>query len=278
MRWPRAPRRAPLACAVAALLALGGCAFLQSILGGGLRRPTLTYESWSADRLDLDGVTIALHYRLENPNDVGLDLRHLGYRLEVEERQVVEGELPAGLTIQAKGATPLAIPVRLRWRDLPHFVELLLTRTDVGYRVSGNVGVGSPLGTIDLPFEHRDRVPLPRPPSIGIEGITMHEGSLTSLALDVKLRVENRNAFPLPVGALTYGLRVGERDLVSGGSHPIAAVPAGGRATVPIPVRISLAGAAQSASDLLRGAEVRLRGLADFGALQVPVDAGGRVR
>jgi hypothetical protein len=65
----------------ALLLPLCGCAFLQRIAGSGFERPRLTYQSWAADRLDLEGVTIALHYRLENPNAFGLDLRRLGYKL-----------------------------------------------------------------------------------------------------------------------------------------------------------------------------------------------------
>ncbi|OFX23458.1 MAG: hypothetical protein A2V77_23240 [Anaeromyxobacter sp. RBG_16_69_14] len=155
----------------AALLALGGCSLVRAIAGAGFERPTLTYESWSADQLDLDGVTIALHYRLENPNDTGLDLRRLGYRLEVEGRQVAEGQLPANVQLRAKGATPIAIPVRLRWRDVPDILELLVTRTEIIYRVTGNAGVGSPIGTIDLPFDHRDRVALPRSLSIRIENV-----------------------------------------------------------------------------------------------------------
>ncbi len=273
---PSPLRKYALPLAVAALLALGGCALFRSALG--LQRPTLTYESWSADQVDLEGVTIALHYRVENPNDFGLDLRRLGYRLEVEGRQLVQGDLPSVLQIRARGATPLAIPVRLRWQDIPGFLEIFLTRSDVAYRISGSAGVGSPIGTVDLPFDHTDRVALPRPPGIRIDGISVRDSSLSNLALDLRLSVENRNAFPLPVGALTYGLRVGQRDLVSGGSHPLAAVPPGGRVTVPVPVRISLAGMAGSAAELLRGAEVRLRGLADFGPLQVPVDSGGSVR
>jgi LEA14-like dessication related protein len=147
--------------AVAALLALGGCASARSLLETGFQRPALVYESWSAEQLDLDGVTLALHYRLENPNGFGLDLRRLGYRLEVEGHQVVQGDLPAGLQIRPRGTTPLPIPVRLRWRDVPGFAELLLTRVDVAYRLSGDVGVGSPLGIVDLPFAHSARVPLP---------------------------------------------------------------------------------------------------------------------
>jgi LEA14-like dessication related protein len=196
----------------------------------------------------------------------------------VEGRQVVEGTLPVGLQIPARGATALTIPVRLRWRDVPGLVETLLTRAEVGYRISGTAGVGSPLGTVDLPFDHQGRVAVPRPPSIGLEGVTVREATLGHLALDLRLRIANGNAFPLPVGALTYGLRVGGEELLAGGAHPLAAVPPGGQAVVTIPVRISTAGAVEGVAEVLRGAAVRLQGLAGFGDLQVPVDAQGAVR
>jgi hypothetical protein len=54
-------------------------------------------------------------------------------------------------------------------------------------------------------------------------------------------------------------------------------VPPGGHATISVPIRLSLTGAAQSVRELLNGAEVRLKGLADFGAVEVPVDSGGTV-
>jgi LEA14-like dessication related protein len=272
------PRPALPALLLAALVALPGCALFQKVLGAGFERPQLTYESWSADALDLDGVTVVLHYRLDNPNDVALDLRRLAYRLEVEDQQVAAGELPGGVQLKARGATALPIAVRLRWRDVPGFVQLLTARSEVAYRVSGDVGVGTVIGTIDLPFEHRDRVTLPRPPSFGIEGVTVQEASLSQLALDLRLRVENPNAFPLPVGALTYGLRVGERDLVTGGTHPLAAVPPRGHAVVLVPIRISTVGAAAGVVDLMRGAELRLKGLAGYGPMEAPVDAPGAVR
>lgn len=271
-------RTSRLLAAAAVALSLSGCALLQRVAGAGFAEPRLTYQSWSADQLDLEGVTIALQYRLENPNDFGLDLRRLGYKLEVEGRQVAEGSLPAGLQIPARGTTALAIPVRLRWRDVPGFVEIMLTRPEVAYRISGNAGVGSAIGTIDLPFEHQGRVAVPRPPAIGIEGVSVKDASLALLALDVKLRIENGNAFPLPVGALTYGLRVGEQDLLAGGAHPLAAVPPRGHAVVSVPVRLSMAGAAQGITELLRGAALRLQGRAGFGEMQVPVDTQGTVK
>ena len=265
----------PLPLALA-LLSLSACAMIQR--AASLERPRLTYESWSAEQLDLEGVTIDLHYRIDNPNGFGLNLTRLGYRLEVEGKPLVEGLLPSGVQMQARGATPLSIPVRLRWRALPDFLGLLATRSDLGYRVSGLVGVGTPLGSVDLPFEHADRVPVPRLPSFRLEGVALRGLSTETLALDLQLRVENGNGFPLPVGALTYGLKVGERDLASGSSSPLSAVPARGHATVIVPVRIPVRGFAGAVSDLVGGAPFRLRGRAGVGGLEVPVDVPGRVR
>ena len=266
-----------LAVAVAAALVLvggSGCALVRA-LGGGLQRPVLAYEGWSAGDLDLDGVTVTLRYRLENPNDIGLDLRTLSYRLEVEGQRVVDGDVAGGLQVPPRAAAPLAFPVRLRWRELPGFAELLRTRSEVGYRISGRAGVGSPLGTVELPFEHADRLALPRLPALRLGGVALRALSPAHLALELRLQIENPNAFPLPVGGLTYGLRVGGRDLVAGGAHPLAAVPPRGRATVAVPVEISLRGVADAAAELLRGAPLDLSGLAGFGAVEVPVRGQG---
>ena len=156
--------RAVLPVALAILLVgTGACSYLRAVTGVGFQRPSLSYESWSPQQVDLEGVTIALQYRLDNPNDFAVDLRALDYRLEVEGQQVAEGKLPVGIELPARGATPVSLPVRLRWRDIPNFLELLVTRTEVAYRVAGNAGIGSALGTVTLPFEHQDRLVLPRP-------------------------------------------------------------------------------------------------------------------
>lgn len=156
----------------AALGLLGGCATLRQATGR-FERPRLDYESWSA-ALDAEGVTIVLQYRLQNPNDFELDLRRLAYRVEVEGRRAGEGELPGGLKAGPKATMAVAIPVRLLWRDTPWLAQVVLTRDSIAYRVAGSAGVGSPLGTIDIPFDHQDRVALPRLPAIHVEGLSVH--------------------------------------------------------------------------------------------------------
>lgn len=270
-------RALPLAASLL-FLVLGSCAALRPLAEGSLQKPTLKFESWAARDLDLDGVTIALHYTLENPNPVGLDVKKFAYMLEVEGRQVVQGDLPGGIQAKAKGASPLTIPVRLRWMELPGFVEAVMTRRDLGYRVSGTVGIGWPLGVIDLPYEYSNRITLPRPPSIKLDGVSLTNVSLSAVTLAVNLRIGNPNGFALPTGALQYALKVAGRDLVTGASSQLTGVVAGGNSVVTIPAKVSTVGLALGASSITKGADVRLKGNAGFGALKLPIDQLAKIK
>jgi LEA14-like dessication related protein len=263
-----------LAFRVAALtVALApGCAGLRDL--AGMQRPTLAFESASIEGLDLDGVTVVLHYRLTNPNALGLHLARLAYGLEVEGQRVAAGELPAGLQIPGRGTVPFPVPVRFRFQDLPGLLGTLLSKEEVSYRVSGVAGLDSPIGALDLPFEHSGKAPVPRPPAFAIESARL-DGTL----LRLRLRIANRNAFPLPAGGLDYRVELAGATVARGTAAQVAPVPPGGSAALDLPVSLDLALAGRALSQALGGGspEVALRGSAGFGALKVPLDLKGRV-
>src|SRR5512144_2818854 len=141
---------------------LSGCAGLQDLAKAAFREPRLAFMSAALDKLDLDGATLAFTWEIENPNALGLDLARAGYQIEVEGTRVAAGDLPAGLKIPANGKAPLTFPVRVRFRDVPGIVSLLGSgKEDLGYRLSGSLGVRTPLGVLDLPMSHADRVKVP---------------------------------------------------------------------------------------------------------------------
>jgi len=273
-----APRRRALA---ALLLAapLAGCSLLGLVASGNFKRPTLSYVSWAPEAFDLEGVTLALQYRVDNPNDASIPVGRIAYALEAEGSRVVSGELPHGVTLAARASTPLAFPIRLRFRDVPNLLQLL-GRDTIAYRVSGAVGIDTPVGDIEMPFEHGDRVALPRLPGIALDGVSIRDAGLSGLSLDVKLRVANSNGFPLPTGALQGALRVAGSQVATLSGEKLAAVPARGSSLVTLPVHVSLAGAGTAVLEALggSGADVRLLGRADYGPLEVPLDLAARAR
>jgi LEA14-like dessication related protein len=275
MRLP--PR---IAAAVLALLGLAACAELAQVAKAALQPPKLTFESASLEALDLEGATVAFRWRVENPNGFGLDVARLGYRIDLEDRRVVDGEMPSGLKIPANGSSPLAFPVRVRFADVPGFAAIVSKRDEVAYRLSGTVGVRSPVGVLDLPLSHEGRLPLPRMPGFALDGISIRSASLSEIALDVKLRVSNPNRFPVPAGSLDYALDVGGAAVARGDGKGLSPVAAGSSAVVAIPVRVSYLGAGRAASQIAAGnaVDVALTGSARVAGIPLPLDLRARLR
>jgi LEA14-like dessication related protein len=104
--------------------------------------------------------------------------------------------------------------------------------------------------------------------------------SFSDVVLDVKLRVQNRNAFALPRGDLSYGLSVAGASVASADGKDLAPVAARSSSVLAIPVRVSLAGAGRAVTQLVQGnaVDVALTGNARFAGLGVPGGARARLR
>jgi LEA14-like dessication related protein len=268
-----------LLLALPAALALAGCSGVQQMLGAAFEKPRLTYESFQPTELDLEGVTLALRYRVDNPNAVGLKLANLDYKVEVDGRQAVAGAMQSGLHIPARGSAPLEIPLRVRYADVPGLVQTVFHRDELPFHVEGSAGLSTPVGVVGLPFSYTGKIPTPKLPHIALTGIALHGVSFDGLSFDVKLEVRNPNGFQLPVGGLAYALKLGGSEVLGGAKQVLGTVPAGGKTAISIPVRIPFAKAADAAGKLMRGqqADVQLEGSASFGSVQLPVNLGGKL-
>jgi LEA14-like dessication related protein len=269
----------PLLATLAAL-ALSGCAALNQLAASAFEKPRLTFRSATLQQVDLEGATLGFEFDLENPNSFGLSVARLGYGVELEGTRVASGEMPGGLQIPAAGKAPVTFPVRVRYRDVPGILSLLGKQRDaLAYKLSGTVGVKTPVGVIDLPMSHAASLPLPKLPAFTLDGLAIRSVSLSQVALDLKVRVKNPNAFPIPAGKLDYALALAGAQVARGDDRALGAVPGAGSAVVSIPVQLNLAEAGRAASELVRGTpvDVSLRGTADVGGLPVPLDLGGRM-
>ena len=252
---------------------LSGCAGLQRLATRSLKPPTATVERVTVAALDVEGATVRLDLTLENPNDVAFEVARAGWRLEVEEREVSEGELPGGLAIPARATAPFAATVRVKWADVTHLVERVRREEQVAYRVSGTVGVVTPIGVMELAFKHAGTLPVPRLPTLKLTGASASLASLTELTLQLALEVENPNGFPLPGATLTFDLLVNGVAVASGREATLAPLGAHGDARLTLPLRISLLGAGRAAATLGGGSgELRLRGTVRAAGLETPVD------
>ena len=281
---PRARSAAGAAVAAAALagaLGLAGCAGLKDLARAAFQEPKLVFRNASVDSLDLEGATVALHVDLENPNGFGLDVARVGWTFEAEGTRVASGEMPGGLVIPANGTAPLAIPVRVRWHDVPGIVGLFRRGDDaLPYKVAGHVGVHTPVGVIELPVSHEGRLPTPRLPTFTLEGLRVHGVSFSDVSFEVKVGVKNTNAFPVPGGRLSWTLALGGGSPVARAEGmEFAPVPPRSSGEILVPVRLDFLSAGRAARDLARGDDVRVRlsGEAQLAGLPVPFELDAMV-
>jgi LEA14-like dessication related protein len=261
-------------------LALAACAGVQKMISGAFERPRLQLESVGVEAVDLEGATAVARYRVENPNGFSVPVARLSYQLDVEGQRVAAGALPGGLRLPARGAAPLVIPVRVRYGDVPAFLEHVARRDRIAYRVAGSVGFDTALGAVDLPWSHSGEVPLPKLPAFSVDSVRVGGAGFTGVTIDIKVRVGNRNPFPLPGGRLEYRLDLNGAPAVRGAAASLAPVPAGGSAVLDLPVKVDLLAAGLGAGQALSSgrAEVVLSGSAAWGSLRIPVDLRGATR
>ncbi len=148
--------RCPALC-----LALAGCAGAAEMIGAPPETPQLVYQSWEASDLDREGVTLKVHYAIRNPNGYPLRLAGLDYRVDVEGRQALSGALGGGLAIPARGSVGVAIPVRIRFADVPGVAAALLEKDQIAWRISGTATVDLRVGTVAIPFAQDGRLDTP---------------------------------------------------------------------------------------------------------------------
>lgn len=260
---------------LAALAALAACADLRDIARAAFQQPKLTFRSASLEALDLEGATVAFRFDVENPNTIGVDLARVAWGIEVEGTRIAAGEMPGGLKIPARAAAPVTFPVRVRFRDVPGIVNLLGGgRDSIRYRLTGALGIRTPLGVVDLPLSHDDALRLPDLPHFAIDGLSVRSVSFTDVTVGVRLRVKNPNGFALPSGRVDCSLALAGSQVASAQSAPVSPVAGGASAVVEIPVRFDLASAGRAATSLVRGGdvEVSLAGTADLAGIPLPVN------
>lgn len=268
------------ALALLAAAALAGCAGLQDLARSAFQQPRLDFRSASLEALDLEAATVAFLFDVENPNAFGVDVARIAWAIEIERTRIASGDVPGGLVVPARGKAPVTFRVRLRWRDVPGIVSLLGGGRDrIEYRLSGEIGLQTPIGLVSLPLSHEDGLRLPSLPRFAVDGISVRSASLTAVAFDVRLRLSNPNPFPLPAGRIDYSLAVNGVGVARAAGAALVSVPAGASAEVRLPVTLDVLSAGRAAAELARGAEVQvdLGGTAEIAGMPFPLQLRARV-
>jgi LEA14-like dessication related protein len=144
-------RFALTAVAIAAI----GCA---SVARAVFREPVVTYKDAYITGLGLTGGTLEVVLSIYNPNSFRLDGTGLTYRIAVDSVPFGNGSLSDRFVVQEGDSTTVRLPLSFAYAGVGQAGRQLIQTGSVNYTVSGDITVGTPLGSFTRPYSGRGKL------------------------------------------------------------------------------------------------------------------------
>lgn len=151
--------RVAFSVAVTAVL-LAGCGVMFD-------EPKITLENVRVGSLGLQGGTLLVSLRVQNPNSFTLSSEALKYQLAVRDPvagadtvwvDFANGTYDEPFSVRGGESREIQIPVEFNYAGLGGVSSSILRNGTFTYRASGSVDVRTPIGTRSVPFQKRGTV------------------------------------------------------------------------------------------------------------------------
>ena len=144
-----------MATAVSALALLSvGCATLGRAT---FKEPIVHFQDARITGLGVTGGSLEVKLSVYNPNGFRLDGTRLTYNVLVDSVKFGDGALTQQFTVQEKDSTIVTLPLQFSYAGIGAAGRQLMNTGTVNYRVTGDVTVGTPIGSFTRPYDQTGR-------------------------------------------------------------------------------------------------------------------------
>jgi LEA14-like dessication related protein len=147
-------RKAAIATAMFGVLAMSGCA---TLLRQAFTDPVVNLRDVRLQGLGVNGGNLDVVLSVYNPNNYRLDATRLSYRLVVDDVTFATGDLDARTSIGNRDSTFITIPVNFTFAGIGAAGRQIINTGAVNYRITGDIGVGTPAGAFTVPYSSTGR-------------------------------------------------------------------------------------------------------------------------
>jgi LEA14-like dessication related protein len=140
-----------------AALLCAACATLGRL---SFKEPELQLEQINVKGVGLTGGTLDLVFDVYNPNDYRIRSTRLEVGIDLEGTHFGDALLDRPLDLSPTNHSRVVVPVRFEWAGLGAGANALLTRQALGYGITGNVILETPLGDKRVAVKGTGNVPL----------------------------------------------------------------------------------------------------------------------
>jgi LEA14-like dessication related protein len=132
-----------------------GCA---SVGRAVFREPVVTYKDAVITGLGLTGGSLEVVLSIYNPNSFRLDGTGLTYRIAVDSIPFGNGSLSERFAVQEGDSTTVRLPLQFNYSGVGQAGRQLIQTGSVDYTVSGDITVGTPIGSFTRPYSGKGRL------------------------------------------------------------------------------------------------------------------------
>ncbi len=251
---------------MSSLLVLSGCAeLLQLLQMQQVQKPSAKVVNGKITGLSFSKVDLLFDVRIDNPNNIKVDLAGLDYNFQVNAYSLVNGNKNDALVINAKASSNVQIPVSLTYQDIYNTVKSLQSEKQSKYQLDGGVSFNLPvLGAVRIPLSFGGDIPLLRIPEVKMKNISLKTLSWSGAELQMDFVLEGQGGLDLLVNNFQYGLNVAGNNWIDGTINSINLNSAGEK-TINVPIKLSFLDMGRSVYNMITGdAELDYKLFGDF--------------
>jgi LEA14-like dessication related protein len=142
-------RRTKIAVMLVAVAGMGACASLGM---AGFREPIVSFKDVKVRGLGLSGGSLDAYLSIYNPNGFTLNATRLTYNVMVGQNQLGTGALSSAFAVQSGDSTTVRIPIDFTYAGIGTAATQMMQQGSVPYTITGDVTVGTPLGSFTRPY------------------------------------------------------------------------------------------------------------------------------
>ncbi len=149
-------RKLAMAAMAVAVVGGAGCSMLGR---AAFKNPVVHLRDVRVRGVGLTGGSLDVLLSVYNPNHYRLDATQLTYRVNLagDSVTVASGTMDQRFTVQDNDSSVVTIPVSFTYAGIGAAGRNLLNNGAVDYHVLGNVTVGSPVGSVTVPYSSTGR-------------------------------------------------------------------------------------------------------------------------
>lgn len=259
------------------LVLLAGC-----ISGGDLAAiiPTVKFNSLELKGLTWEDIDVDFKFDVDNPNPIDIPLQRFNYGLDLSDIEIISGDSPDGLNLEAEGQSVVTLPLNLSFGGIYDLVEAARGVDTLPFRLRGGFGWDTDIGPVDIDFDEDGEFPALRMPDmeLGDLGVTSIDGD--SANFNLGLDVDNDHGSTLDFDNVDFAVKFGGVSVASGKEDTIGSVEGASSRTLDIPFGVDYVDAASAiltgSTDVEFGADMDVD--TPFGIVPLTLDENGDLK